>query len=82
MVIDSKETYKNHRKKGFTDAPGDHKFLEYHYNGQLVLATKISHGAAHDIGEDLIKKMANQCKLRKIRLPGPCQVPAVGRRIS
>ena len=65
MVIDSKDVYRNLKKKGFADAPGDHKYLEYYHNGKLVLATKISHGPAHDLGEYLINKMANQCKLSK-----------------
>jgi len=65
MVIDSQKTYKNLKKKGFYDAPGDHMFLEYFYEGKLVLATKISHGASHDLNDHLIGKMANQCKLDK-----------------
>ena len=65
MVIDSQKAYKNLKKKGFTDAPGDHKFLEFFHEGVLVLSTKISHGAKHDIGEPLINKMAAQCKLDK-----------------
>jgi len=65
MVIDSKKTLSNLKKKGFTEAPGDHKFLQYHHNGILVLSTKISHGPAHDIPESLISKMANQCMLGK-----------------
>ena len=65
MVIDSQKTYTNLKKKGFYDAPGDHKYLEFFHKGKLILATKISHGAAHDINEHLIAKMANQCKLNK-----------------
>jgi hypothetical protein len=65
MVIDSKNTLKNLRKKGFSDAPGDHYFLEFFHNGKLIVRTKISHGGAHDISDSLISKMASQCKLTK-----------------
>ncbi len=65
MVLDSKNTYKNLKKKGFIDGPGDHKFLDFFYNDKLVLSTKISHGSSHDLDEYLVKKMAIQCKLSK-----------------
>ena len=65
MVIDSKKTFSKLKKKGFIEAPGDHKFLQYYHNGILVLSTKISHGATHDIRDSLISKMANQCMLDK-----------------
>ena len=65
MVLDSLQTYKNLKKKGFRDAPGDHKFLDFFYNGKLVLTTKISHGATHYLADDLIKSMATQCKITK-----------------
>lgn len=66
MVIDSANALRNLKKKGFTEAPGDHKFLEYYHNGKLVLHTKISHGGRHDLSEGLISKMSQQCKLNKI----------------
>ncbi len=65
MVLDSSKTYKSLKKKGFVDAPGDHKFLHYYHDGRFVLSTKISHGGAHDLDDLLIKKMATQCKLNK-----------------
>jgi len=65
MVLDSGKTHKNLKKKGFIDAPGDHKFLHYYHEGRFVLSTKISHGSAHDLDDFLIKKMAIQCKLNK-----------------
>ena len=65
MVIGSQKTYANLKKKGFYDAPGDHKYLEFFHKGKLILATKISHGCTHDITEHLVAKMANQCKLNK-----------------
>jgi len=65
MVIDSAKTYRNLKKKGFEDGPGDHKFLHFYYDGKFVLSTKISHGGAHDLEDFLIKKMAVQCKLNK-----------------
>jgi len=65
MPLRSDKVYRSLTKKGFTDAPGDHKFLELHHNGKLFIRTKISHGAAHDIGNELISKMAHQCKLDK-----------------
>jgi len=65
MVIKSDKAYKNLKKKGFLDAPGDHNFLEFHYKGKFYVRTKISHGITHDLGNDLISKMSNQCKLDK-----------------
>jgi hypothetical protein len=65
MVIDSNKTYKNLKKKGFTDAEGDHKYLELFHKGKFIARTKISHGGAHDTDEGLINKMADQCKLNK-----------------
>ena len=66
-VLDPRKTYKNLKKKGFQDAENrssDHKYLEFYYNGLLVLYTKVSHGNK-DIGDHLIKQMADQCKLDK-----------------
>ncbi len=64
-VLDSKITYKNLKKKGFVDAPGDHKFLEFYHNNKLILHTKISHGSKKDIDDYLIKQMSVQCQLDK-----------------
>ena len=75
MVIDSKKALASLKKKGFCEAPGDHKFLQYFYNGKLVLSTKISHGASHDLGLALIIKMATQCKLDKNEFIDPINCP-------
>lgn len=66
-VLDAKKTYKNLKKKGFTDSinkSGDHKYLDFFYNGKYVAHTKISHGS-DDLGDFLIKQMSVQCKLTK-----------------
>lgn len=66
-VLDAKKTYRNLKSKGFTDSlnkSGDHKYIEFFYEGKLLLYTKISHGAS-DLGDYLIKQMAEQCKLDK-----------------
>ena len=66
-VLDPKKTYRNLKKKGFQDAVNkspDHKYLEFWYDGELVLYTKISHGSK-EIGNYLIKQMYDQCKLNK-----------------
>ncbi len=66
-VLDPKRTYRNLKKKGFTESTTksvDHKRLEFHYNGKWVLSTKISHNAT-DIDNFLIKQMAVQCRLTK-----------------
>ncbi|MCX6272669.1 MAG: hypothetical protein NTU44_15920 [Bacteroidetes bacterium] len=67
-VLDPKKTYKNLKKKGFTDSTTksvDHKRLELHYNGKWVLSTKISH-SNDDIDNYLIKQMSVQCQLDKV----------------
>lgn len=66
-VLDPKKTYKNLKKKGFSDSESksvDHRYLELFYNDKLVLHTKISHGST-DIGDHLIKQMSVQCHLDK-----------------
>ncbi|MGL1889361.1 MAG: hypothetical protein OCD76_22795 [Reichenbachiella sp.] len=70
-VIDSKKTYKNLKKKGFIDSVNhsiDHKYLELHHEGKLILHTKVSHGSKKDLGNFLIKQMSVQCKLNKKEL--------------
>jgi predicted RNA binding protein YcfA (HicA-like mRNA interferase family) len=65
--INSKDTYKNLIKKGFIDCThksSDHKYIELNYKGKHILHTKVSHGN-QDIGPDLVKAMAFQCKLSK-----------------
>lgn len=66
-VLDPQKTYKNLKKKGFTDAVNkskDHKRLEFYHEGKFVLHTKISHGNS-EIDNYLIKQMSVQCKLSK-----------------
>lgn len=64
MVLDAKKALKSLKKKGFSIYNGDHKFLEYHYAGKLVLHTKISHGE-NELNDYLIAQMSKQCKLSK-----------------
>src|SRR5690606_2352394 len=64
-VLDPKDTRRNLKKKGFVDAPGDHKRLEYYHNNRLVLHTKVSHGSKKQIDDYLIKHMSVQCQLDK-----------------
>ena len=68
MVLDGKKAYKNLKKKGFEDSKShsnDHKYLEYHYEGKMILYTKLSHGSKKDLNNFLIKQMSTQCKLSK-----------------
>ena len=64
-VLKSIDTLKNLKQKGFKESNRDHKFLEFYHSGRLILYTKISHGGNFDIGDSLIKKMAEQCKLSR-----------------
>lgn len=53
------------RKKGFDIQNGDHHFYYYMNNGKkTAIFTKTSH-SAREIGDPLIKKMANQVRLSK-----------------
>ncbi len=63
-VLDAKKTYQNLISKGFKAASGDHKFLEYHYNGKVIFHTKISHGEK-ELQDFHIGMMKRQCKLGK-----------------
>lgn len=68
MVLDGKKAYKNLKKKGFEDSKdhsNDHKYLEFHYKGKMILYTKLSHGSKKDLNNYLIKQMSTQCKLSK-----------------
>ncbi len=64
MVFDAKKTLKSLKKKGFHEYDGDHKFLDYFYEGKLILHTKISHGE-NELNDYLIAQMSRQCKLSK-----------------
>lgn len=66
-TLDPKKTYRNLKKKGFSDTvnnSSDHKYLELFHNNKLVLHTKISH-SNEDIRKHLIKMMSFQCNLTK-----------------
>ena len=52
--------------KGFKRVEGDHAFFIYYSMAgkKSPVRTKTSHGSSHrDIGDDLVSKMAKQCKL-------------------
>jgi hypothetical protein len=62
-VLNSKETYKNLKKKGFIDSMTkniDHKDLEFYFNNKKICETKISHGGKSDIDIHIINKMSKQ----------------------
>jgi hypothetical protein len=63
-VLDAKKTYQNLLSKGFKAAKGDHKYLEYHFNGRIIFHTKISHGEK-ELQDFHIGMMKRQCKLEK-----------------
>lgn len=63
-VLDAKKTYQNLLAKGFKSAKGDHKYLEYYFNGKFILHTKISHGEK-ELQDFHIGMMKRQCKLEK-----------------
>jgi hypothetical protein len=67
-VLNSIETYRNLKKKGFEDSITksiDHKYLDFFFEGVKILETKISHGGKRDIDDYLIGKMSRQCNLNK-----------------
>lgn len=74
-ALDSKITYKNLKKKGFIDSPGDHKFLEFYHDNKLILHTKLSHGSKKDIDAYLIKQMSVQCQLDKTQFINLAKCP-------
>jgi hypothetical protein len=63
-VLDAKKTYQNLLSKGFKAAQGDHKYLEYYFNGRVIFHTKISHGEK-ELQDFHIGMMKRQCKLEK-----------------
>ncbi len=63
-VLDAKKTYQNLLSKGFKALKGDHKYLEYYFNGKFILHTKISHGE-RELQDFHIGMMKRQCKLEK-----------------
>lgn len=61
--LSSKTTHQSLMKKGFKQAPGDdHKFIEFHYNGNFIAATHTSHGTK-EIHDGIISAMSKQCKV-------------------
>lgn len=68
MVLEKNKAYKNLKKKGFEDSldhSNDHKYLEFFFEGKMILYTKLSHGSKKDLDDYLIKQMSSQCKLTK-----------------
>lgn len=63
-VLDAKKTHQNLLTKGFKAAQGDHKYLEYYFNGRIIFHTKISHGEK-ELEDFHIGMMKRQCKLEK-----------------
>ena len=63
-VLDAKKTYQILLSKGFKVAQGDHKYLEYYFNGKVIFHTKISHGEK-ELQDFHIGMMKRQCKLEK-----------------
>jgi hypothetical protein len=55
--------------KGFHQGTGDHIFLTYFDNNghKTSIFTKISRGSRNEIDENLLGKMAQQCKLARKR---------------
>ena len=63
-VLDAKKTHRNLLSKGFKAAKGDHKYLEYYFNGKFIFHTKVSHGEK-ELKDFHIGMMKRQCKLEK-----------------
>lgn len=64
-TLKSDKIIKSLKSKGFTQESGDHVYLEFHFEGKFILQTKVSHGATHDIGKNLLSVMSKQCQLTK-----------------
>ena len=63
----------NLKRKGFVEErEGDHIFLKFRANGEYKgIRTKVSHGSkANELSEELISRMAKQCKLSKKNFVG------------
>lgn len=54
-------------RKGFAEAPGDHKYFKLYVDGKYTgIQTKVSRGKKYKtLGDDLISVMARQLKLTK-----------------
>lgn len=64
-TLDHNATVKNLLKKGFKSYERDHTWLCFYYKEEFILGTKVSHGSNHEIDNNLISKMSQQCKVDK-----------------
>lgn len=81
MALDKQKAYRSLRKKGFIDSKvhsGDHKYLVYYLDGEMIVHTKISHGGKKDLDAYLITQMAKQCKLTKSQFADLINCPMSG----
>ena len=60
--LSAKKTNQSLLKKGFKEAPGDHHWFEFHYNGNFITKTKTSRGTG-EIHTGLISAMSKQCRM-------------------
>lgn len=67
MQLKSRDVAKALKSKGFEEIQGNHRFFIFYTceNKKSPIQTMISQGGNHDLGDDLISKMASQCKLKK-----------------
>lgn len=66
MNLERSVVQKNLPKKGFVEKDDrKHIFYHFHYDGKKThIRTQVSHGSKYKIlGDDLVSKMAGQCKL-------------------
>ena len=66
MPLDRRSVESALEGKGFKRVEGDHAFFIYYSlaGKKSPVRTKTSHGSGHkDIGDDLVSRMAKQCKL-------------------
>ena len=66
MIFKKREVERVLESKGFERRENDHSFFIYHTKSgrKTSVRTKTSHGrGSRDIGDPLIKNMAEQCKL-------------------
>ena len=61
-ALKGKATNQSLLSKGFTEAPGDHKYFEFWYKGVFITRTKTSH-SHQDISDGLISAMSKQCRV-------------------
>lgn len=66
------------KRKGFAKSEGDHrKYIYYTITGKKTSVwTKISHGSSHNkLSEDILRKIAKQCRLTRKELDGLIDCP-------